>query len=286
MTELVLSPLSLQLIDLALQEDLGAGDVSTAAIFSSKDHSRARLLAKEDLVLAGAPVFDRVMRRVAELVGLSAPHLEFHCAEGSAVKTGTTLASMHGPTSVLLRGERVALNFLQHLSGVATATHRLATLLGPGIRLVDTRKTLPGMREMQRYAVRMGGGFNHRFNLGAGVMIKDNHIHAAGSIAAAVAKVRLASPHTLRVEVEVQNLAEVEQALQAGADIIMLDNMDVETMRQALTLIDHRACVEVSGNVNLATAPALRDLAVDVVSCGALTHSVKGADISLRFDGC
>jgi len=190
---------------------------------------------------------------------------------------------MHVPPRLLLRGERLALNLLQRLSGVATQVRRFVNVFGDRPAITDTRKTTPGMRELQRYAVRAGGGRNHRYNLSGGVMLKDNHIAAAGGIAPAVERVRALAPHTLRIEVETTTLDEVSQAIEAGADIIMLDNMDIPTMQHAISMIDKRALIEISGNVTLERAPALANLDVDFVSSGALTHSVVAADISMRF---
>lgn len=278
------SPHVEQLISLALAEDLCGGDASTDALFPPEHLSDAYLIAKAPLVLAGGPIFSYVMQRVAELPGAgSPPSITWLVDDGTRVAAGAHLATMQGPTRLLLRGERLALNLLQRLSGVATQVRHFVDIFGDRPAITGTRKTTPGMRELQRYAVRAGGGRNHRYNLSGGVMLKDNHIAAAGGIAAAVERVRAVAPHTLRIEVETTTLDEVAQALDAGADIIMLDNMDVPTMTLAIAMIDHRALTEISGNVTLERAPELAKLDVDFVSSGALTHSVTAADISMRF---
>lgn len=280
-----ISPITEQLIDLTLTEDLCAGDFTTDAIFSDQDNASGYLIAKSDLVLCGQHIFEYIVEKVeSRALGVFQPvTVTFFFKDGDFVEKGKKIAEFSGSTQILLKAERTALNFLQHLSGVATQTRRLAELL-PEVRIVNTRKTLPGMRELQHYAVNCGSGRSHRFNLGGGVMIKDNHIAAAGSIMKAVQKVRDFAPHTLKIEVEVTNLDEVRQALEAGADIIMLDNMDPETMRKACELIENRALVEISGNVTADRAEQIRGIPVYCVSCGALTHSVHAADISMRMN--
>jgi nicotinate-nucleotide pyrophosphorylase (carboxylating) len=283
------SPLLDQLIDIALIEDLHGGDASTDPLFEPDGMAEARLVAREPMVLAGAPVFAHVMRRVCALPGMPpAPvRVSFVAADGQAVSEGDTIAHLSGPTASILRGERLALNFLQRLSGVATATRRCVDILGPRPAITDTRKTTPGMRELERYAVRCGGGQNHRFNLASGVMLKDNHIAAAGGILPAVAKVRAAAPHLLRVEVEVSDLTQTQEAITARADVIMLDNMDTPAAQQAIALIRAQhpaALIELSGRVTPDRLAALKALDIDIISSGALTHSVKVADISLLFD--
>jgi nicotinate-nucleotide pyrophosphorylase (carboxylating) len=283
------SPTLDRLIDLALTEDLGGGDATTDALFDGTETSRALLVAREPLVLAGGVVFAHVMRRVAALPGMPAGGVEvrFDVPDGQAVNKSDRIARIIGPTVTLLRGERIALNFLQRMSGIATATRRCVDILGDRPMLTDTRKTTPGLRELERYAVRCGGGHSHRFNLSGGVMLKDNHIAAAGGIIPAVERVRANAPHTLRIEVEVSNLAQVEEALTARADIIMLDNMDGPTSAEAIQRIRTRAphaLIEISGQVTAARLPELAKMDVDIISSGALTHSVKAADISLLFD--
>ncbi len=280
-----ISPITEQLIDLAITEDLAAGDFTTDAIFTDNDNSTGYLLAKSDMVLCGQHIFEYIVEKIeSRTLGVYQPvTMQFFFRDGDRIAKGQKIAEFSGSTQVLLKAERTALNFLQHMSGVSSQTRQLADLL-PGIRVVNTRKALPGLRDLQHYAVRCGGGCSHRFNLGGGTMIKDNHIAAAGSIANAVAKVRAFAPHTLRIEVEVTNLDEVQQALDAKADIIMLDNMKPDEMREACKLIADRALVEISGNVTVERAEQIRDIPVYCVSCGALTHSVHAADISMRFD--
>ena len=279
-----ISPITEQLIDLALAEDLNAGDFTTDAIFTDKDNAEGYLIAKQDLVLCGQYIFEFIVEKIeGRALGSFQPvTITFLFEEGDRVKKGEKIAEFSGSTQILLKAERTALNFLQHMSGVATQTRALADLL-PDVDVVNTRKALPGLRELQHYAVRCGGGKSHRFNLGGGVMIKDNHIAAAGSIAKAVEKVRKRAPHTLRIEVEVTNLDEVRQALDAGAEIIMLDNMTPEMMRQSCEIIGKKAIIEISGNVTVERAEQIRGIPVNIVSCGALTHSVHAADISMRF---
>jgi nicotinate-nucleotide pyrophosphorylase (carboxylating) len=272
------SDASRELVRLALYEDLALGDVTTDPIFGDADRATAELLAKQPLVLAGAPVVDEVFRQVDPEA-----RIDWAVRDGESAAPGT-LAVVSGRTRSLLRAERVALNFLRHLSGVATITRQYVDALGEGgPALVDTRKTTPGFRELEKYAVRQGGGRNHRYNLGAGAMIKDNHIAAAGSIGAAVEKVRAHAPFLLRIEVEVSTLEELEQALEAGADAVLLDNMDTDTMREAARRARGRAIVEASGNVTLARLPELRDIGLDVVSTGAITHSAPNVDISMKI---
>ena len=282
---LCISPIVERMIDLALEEDLCAGDYTTSAIFRDEDSSEAYLVAKQDLVLCGGEIFAYVMRRVSTLsLGSRIPvEVKFLRKDGERVQKGEKIATMQGSTSILLRGERIALNLLQHLTGVATHTRRLVDILGENVTLTNTRKTLPGMRELQHYAVQTGGGHSHRFNLGSGILIKDNHIAAAGGIANAIARAKELAPHTLRIEVEVQTLDEVREALENKADIIMLDNMSDDRMTEALTIIEDRALVEISGNVTVENAERLRKFKNVYVSCGALTHSTHAADISMRF---
>ena len=280
-----ISPITEQLIDLAITEDLAAGDFTTDAIFIDADNSTGYLLAKSDMVLCGQHIFEYIVEKIeSRTLGIYQPvTMQFFFRDGDRIAKGQKIAEFSGSTQVLLKAERTALNFLQHMSGIASQTRQLADLL-PGIRVVNTRKALPGLRDLQHYAVRCGGGCSHRFNLGGGTMIKDNHIAAAGSIANAVAKVRAFAPHTLRIEVEVTNLDEVQQALDAKADIIMLDNMKPDEMREACKLIADKALVEISGNVTVDRAEQIHDIPGYCVSCGALTHSVHAADILMRFD--
>lgn len=265
------------LIDLALEEDAGLGDVTSRAIFTANHRSRAFIDAKQDLVLCGLTVAARVFERVDP--ALKTKPL---ARDGQRVKPGARVLQIDGPTASLLTAERTALNFLQRLSGVATLARKFADAVADtGVRIVDTRKTTPGWRALEKYAVRCGGCFNHRSSLGEHVMIKDNHIAAAGSIAAAVQRARAAAPHLAKIEVEATTLAEVKAALHARAEVILLDNMAPETIRRAVALIAGAAVVEVSGGVRFET---LRDFAlpgVDVISIGALTHSATAVDLSL-----
>lgn len=265
------------LIGLALTEDLYAGDVTTDAIFDDDATTTARLVAKAPLVLSGAAMVDEVFARVDGEVSVS-----WRVDDGALVQPGTVLAMIEGRVRSVLRAERIALNFLRHMSGVATVTRQYVDVLGPdGPALVDTRKTTPGFRELEKYAVRCGGGKNHRYNLAGGAMIKDNHIAAAGSIAEAVAKVRAHAPFLLRVEVEVTTMDELRQAIEAGADAVLLDNMTTDAMAECVRYVDGRAIVEASGNITHAHLEELRGIGLDVISSGAITHSAPNADISL-----
>lgn len=268
------------LIRLALLEDLYAGDVTTDAIFDDEETMTARFGAREALVVAGLPVVDEVFAQVD-------PELTCHWTlrDGTRCEPGQVIGTVTGRVRSVLRAERVALNFLRHLSGVATLTRRCADILGSdGPRIVDTRKTTPGFRELEKYAVRMGGGRNHRYNLSSGAMIKDNHIAAAGSIAEAVRRVREHAPFLTRIEVEVQNFAELDEALAAGADAVLLDNMDTPTMAEAVRRVAGRAIVEASGRITEARLAELRGIGLDVISSGALTHSAPNVDIGLDAD--
>ncbi|MCR4400932.1 MAG: carboxylating nicotinate-nucleotide diphosphorylase [Syntrophomonadaceae bacterium] len=266
-----------ELIRRALVEDIGHGDLTTDSIVSPGQRSEGVILVKRQGVVAGL----EVARRVFVLLDAEV-RFEAVVGEGSQVEPGTVVARLQGPTRSILTGERVALNFLQRMSGIATHTRRLVTLLaGERACLVDTRKTTPGLRALEKYAVRVGGGRNHRFGLFDGVIIKDNHIVAAGSIAAAVAAVRARVPHTVKVEVEVEDLLMLEQALEAGADIVMLDNMDPPTMRRAVEVTAGRALLEASGGISEANLLEVARTGVDFISMGALTHSSPALDISM-----
>jgi nicotinate-nucleotide pyrophosphorylase (carboxylating) len=263
----------------ALQEDIGTGDITTLATIEPGAMARAELVAKEDFVLAGIDV----ARRVFQLLDITVA-FEKLSGDGLSIRRGEVLAWLKGEAAVLLQGERVALNLLQRMSGIATLTARFVREVeGTGATIVDTRKTMPGLRVLDKYAVRMGGGRNHRTSLYDGVLIKENHVTAAGGIATAVARARQRVPHTLKIEVETRNLAEVAEAVDAGADIILLDNMDNPTLRQAVALVAGRARTEASGGVNLETVRAIAETGVELISVGALTHSVPAADISMLF---
>lgn len=262
----------------ALEEDMPYGDLSTMAVMSTARRGRVSLIAKQDGVIAGLGVFARTFALIDEKTQVNAL-----LADGDEVSCGQLVATVEGDVRVLLEGERVALNFLQRMSGVATYTRRIACLFeGTKTRLVCTRKTTPGLRIFEREAVRLGGGGLHRAGLSDAVMLKDNHIDAAGGVAAAIVAARATAPFTAKVEVECETLDMVREAAAAGADTIMLDNMDHDTMATAIAIIDGRATVEASGNVTAQNAAALADLGVDVVSCGALTHSAGILDLSLK----
>lgn len=273
----MLTPGTLHLIDLALEEDAGLGDVTSRAIFPARQRSRAVIDAKQDLIICGLEVAAEVFRRVDP--ALKTTRLK---QDGHAVKKGAAVLAIEGPTASLLTAERTALNFIQRLSGIATQARRYADAVkGTGVRVVDTRKTTPGFRALEKYAVRCGGCFNHRSSLGEHVLIKDNHIAAAGSLTKAVRLCRAAAPHLAKIEVEAKTMAEVREACRAGAGVILLDNMTPAQVQTAVRLIAGGAIVEVSGGVRFET---LRDYAlpgVDVISIGALTHSAPAADLSL-----
>jgi nicotinate-nucleotide pyrophosphorylase (carboxylating) len=271
---------SLRAVTQALAEDVGWGDVTSLATVPAETRGRAIFLAKDTGVLCGLPVLRQVYTRVD-----SAVTVETLREEGSPLAPGDQIAVIEGPARSLLTGERVALNFLQHLSAIATRTAAFVRLVeGTGARIVDTRKTVPGLRALAKYAVRAGGGHNHRFGLYDGVLIKDNHLQAAGGVTAAVTRARELAPHTLRVEVEVETLEQVREALQVRADILLLDNMDLETRREAVALCRGQALTEASGGITEETVRAIAEVGVDLISIGALTHSVTALDISLDWE--
>lgn len=264
----------------ALAEDIGTGDITTDSVIPPATQISGRLLAKEDGCICGLPVFVRVFALIDPRV-----RVELLAAEGARVSKGNILARISGPARAILTGERVALNFLQRLSGIATKTAWAADqVAGSRVRIADTRKTTPGLRVLEKYAVRTGGGSNHRFNLSDGILIKDNHIQAAGSITNAITAARARAPHTLKIEVEVEDSAMIAEALACKADIIMLDNMDQGAIEAAVRQIDGRALIEISGNMGDRDLKALSATGIDLISIGALTHTVKAMDISLRFD--
>lgn len=263
----------------ALKEDIGTGDITTECCVPEEAQSRAVFRCKQAGVVCGL----EVARRVFFLLD---PKVQFESkvSEGTKVQVGDVVATISGPSRSILSGERVALNLMQHMSGVATQTARMVErVAGTKAVIVDTRKTTPGMRVLEKYAVRMGGGTNHRFNLADGVLIKDNHIVAAGGITNAVNNARKMVPHTLKIEVETTNFEEIQEALEAGADIIMLDNMSCADMKKAVGLIAGRAKVEASGNMGSRDIREVAEAGVDLISIGALTHSVEALDISLQF---
>ncbi|MHB1485379.1 MAG: carboxylating nicotinate-nucleotide diphosphorylase [Saccharofermentanales bacterium] len=263
----------------AMEEDIGTGDITTLATVDEDKVIEGTFIAKEDGIICGLGL----LKRIFELLDLSVA-IEFFVFEGSFIKSGETIALITGPARSILTGERVALNFLQHLSGIATRTYNaVQQISGKKAVIADTRKTTPGLRYIEKYAVRIGGGSNHRFNLTDGILIKDNHIRAAGGITQAVAKARSFAPHTLKIEVEVESFEQIREALHCGADIIMLDNMSIEDMTLAVSMINGQAIVEASGNMGEKDLMAVADTGVDIISIGALTHSIKAMDISLRF---
>ena len=266
------------LIMSALKEDITSEDVSTNSVMPHPQAGEVDLICKEDGIICGLQIFERVFTLLDEKTTV-----EFFVQDGEKVKKGQLMARVYGDIRTLLCGERTALNYLQRMSGIATYTHSVAELLaGTGIKLLDTRKTTPNNRIFEKYAVRTGGGNNHRYNLSDGVLLKDNHIGAAGGVKAAIAAAKAYAPFVRKIEVEVETLEMVKDAVEAGADIIMLDNMDTETLREAVALIDKRAEIEVSGNVTKENIKRLVDLGVDYVSSGALTHSAPIMDISLK----
>ena len=268
-----------RIIRTALQEDIGTGDVTTQSTVDPATPGQAELVAKEDFVLAGIAVAEQVFRELDAEVSFEAL-----VEDGQPVRRGDVLAWIKGPAAVLLQGERVSLNLLQRMSAIATLTAAfVAEIEGTQATIVDTRKTMPGLRVLDKYAVRAGGGTNHRTSLYDGVLIKENHIRAAGGITEAVGRARKRIPHTLKIEVETTNLDEVSEALSAGADIIMLDNMGLKQMEEAVALIDGRARSEASGGVTLETVRAIAETGVDLISVGALTHSCCAVDISMLF---
>lgn len=267
-----------QLIRMALQEDITSEDVSTNAVMPTEVKGTVDLIVKEDGIIAGLDVYARVFQMLDEKT-----EIDFKCKDGDEVKKGELMATLTGDIRVLLSGERVALNYLQRMSGIATYTRQVAKLLeGSKVTLLDTRKTTPNCRVFEKYAVRVGGGCNHRYNLSDGVLLKDNHIGAAGSITKAITMAKEYAPFVRKIEIEVETLEQVKEAVEAGADIIMLDNMTPEVMKQAVELIDGRAQTECSGNITKENIARIREIGVDFVSSGALTHSAPILDISMK----
>ena len=267
-----------KLIRMALEEDITSEDVSTNAVMPTKVQGTVDLIAKEDGVIAGIDVYARVFKLLDEDT-----EIEMFCHDGDEVREGDLMAKVTGDIRVLLSGERVALNYLQRMSGIATYTRSVAKLLeGSGVTLLDTRKTTPNCRVFEKYAVRVGGGCNHRYNLSDGVLLKDNHIGAAGSITKAIQMAKAYAPFVRKIEIETETLEQVAEAVEAGADIIMLDNMTPEVMKQAVALIDGRAQTECSGNITKENIARICEIGVDFVSSGALTHSAPILDISMK----
>ena len=278
MNEITMKMQADQLIRMALQEDITSEDVSTNAVMPTATKGTVDLIAKEDGVIAGLDIYARVFTILDEKT-----EIDFHCKDGDEVKKGELMATVTGDIRVLLSGERVALNYLQRKSGIATYTRQVAKLLeGSKVTLLDTRKTTPNCRVFEKYAVRVGDGCNHRYNLSDGVLLKDNHIGAAGSVTKAIQMAKAYAPFVRKIEIEVETLEQVKEAVEAGADIIMLDNMTPEVMKQAVELIDGRAQIECSGNITKENIQKIREIGVDFVSSGALTHSAPILDISMK----
>lgn len=268
-----------QIITLALNEDIGTGDITTLSTIPADKTALGRFVAKEDMILCGIDLAKHIFARVDPSIELKA-----NFKDGDAVKKGDVIATVSGNAQNVLTGERTALNFMQRLTGIATRTHAsVAEVAGTNAKITDTRKTTPGLRVLEKYAVRVGGGTNHRFNLADGVLIKDNHIAVSGGIKNAVKNARAVIPHTLKIEVEVETKEQLAEALDAGADIIMLDNMSYDLMRECVGIVAGRALVEASGNMGEKNLREVAETGVDIISIGALTHTVKAADISLKF---
>ena len=266
------------LIKMALQEDISSEDVTTNAVMRNRKQGEVQLICKQDGIIAGLGVFERVFKLLDETT-----EVEFYAEDGDEVKNKQLLGVIRGDIRVLLSGERTALNYLQRMSGIATYTHQIAELLKETkIKLLDTRKTTPNMRIFEKYAVKVGGGYNHRYNLSDGILLKDNHIGAAGSVKKAVEMAKEYAPFVRKIEIETENLEMVKEAVEAGADIIMLDNMTPEVMKEAVKLIDGRAETECSGNVTKENIERLVEVGVDYISSGALTHSSPILDLSLK----
>lgn len=268
-----------RIIRFALEEDLGSGDLTTNTIIKPESKGRAVLIAKQDLVLAGLPVFKRTFEILSSDV-----RFESFFEDGQSIKTNKKICEISAPVQAILKAERTGLNLLQRMSGIATLTQKYAEQIKDfKAKVLDTRKTNPGLRILDKYSVRMGGGYNHRFGLYDGIIIKDNHIQAAGSISTALSLCRKSVPHTIKIEIEVEDLEGVAEALQAGADIIMLDNMSLEEIKKAVELVKGKSVLEVSGNVSLENIKSIASTGVDLISVGALTHSAPAADLSLEL---
>jgi len=263
----------------ALAEDIGSGDV-TAALIPANNCATARLIARENAVLCGQDWFNEVFQQLDNSIAI-----DWHCQDGESITEAQCVCTLTGNARHILTGERTAMNFLQTLSGTATITANYVKYLeGSQVKLLDTRKTIPGLREAQKYAVRCGGGFNHRHGLFDGILIKENHIMAAGSITRAVQTARTNSPHTLKIEVEIETLEELQEALEAKADILLLDNMTNEQLAKAVELNRQQAKLEVSGNITYERLTQLASLGIDYISTGAITKHLQATDFSLRFE--
>ncbi len=276
---LLKNPLVTQIISMALNEDVGTGDITTETTIPADKTASGRFIAKEDMIICGIDVAELVFRTVDASISFNA-----NFKDGDKVCKGDVIATVNGNARNVLTAERTSLNLMQRLTGIATRTHEAVKCVeGTKAKITDTRKTTPGLRVLEKYAVRAGGGTNHRFNLADGILIKDNHIAVSGGIKNAVANARKAAPHTLKIEVEVETKEQLAEALEAGADIIMLDNMSNELMSECVKIIDGRALVEASGNMGDKDLYEVAKTGVDIISIGALTHTVRAADISLKF---
>ena len=276
---LLKNPLVTQIISMALNEDVGTGDITTETTIPAGKTASGRFIAKEDMIICGIDVAELVFRTVDASISFNA-----NFKDGDKVCKGDVIATVNGNARNVLTAERTSLNLMQRLTGIATRTHEAVKCVeGTKAKITDTRKTTPGLRVLEKYAVRAGGGTNHRFNLADGILIKDNHIAVSGGIKNAVANARKAAPHTLKIEVEVETKEQLAEALEAGADIIMLDNMSNELMSECVKIIDGRALVEASGNMGDKDLYEVAKTGVDIISIGALTHTVRAADISLKF---
>ncbi len=270
-------PFVRKIIRLALEEDIGDGDRTTDSIIKEEKRAFAKLIAKEDFILAGLPVFKQVFIELSSDV-----YFEDYHKDGDLIKKGEVICAIKGPAHIILKAERTALNFLQRMSGIATLTKRFVEK-AKGIRIVDTRKTAPCLRIFDKYAVRIGGGFNHRFGLFDGILIKDNHIAVVGSVKRAVELAKKNAPHTLKIEVEVESLDQLKEAIEAGADAVLLDNMTLDQIKEAVRIGKGKVLLEVSGGVSLENIEDIAKTGVDIISVGMITHSVKGVDISLEL---
>ncbi|MBS5793809.1 MAG: carboxylating nicotinate-nucleotide diphosphorylase [Clostridiales bacterium] len=265
-------------IKLALEEDINSEDISTNSVIKGYKKSTAQLICKQDGVIAGLNVFERVFKLLDENI-----KIDYNIEDGQNVKSGDNIGTITGDIRIILSGERTALNYLQHMSGIATYTKNMLKILeSTNTKLLDTRKTTPCMRIFEKYAVKVGGGYNHRYNLSNAIMLKDNHISAVGGIKKAIEMAREYASHMQKIEVEVENLKMVKEAVECGADIIMLDNMSIEEIKKAIEIIDKRAKIECSGNVSKENIKTLANLGIDYISSGALTHSAPILDISLK----
>ncbi len=270
-----------KIVLLALEEDIGIGDITTDIIIDEELKGKAYIKAKEKGILCGCEVVKEVFKNIDETLVL-----KFSKSDGEEISPGEKVIFIEGKIKSILKGERVALNFLSHLSGVATATNKFVKLLSPSVKILDTRKTLPGLRILEKYAVKVGGGKNHRFGLYDGILIKDNHIIAVGGVRRALEIAKKNAPHYMKIEIETATLDDVREAVEGGADIILLDNMSTDEIKEAIKIIDGRAQIEVSGGINSDNIEQLVGLPIDFISIGAITHSAKALDFSLTLEDC